>query len=99
MEDEIDLSKLSLPDEWQKKLEAGMSIGPFHLDVPMTVNVLPTGAIRVSCPCMPVVGSTHPVTLLLEFSPLAAKYLKQGFAVLETLPDGKAPEVAEPAKQ
>lgn len=62
--------EFGLSEEWQEKLQAGMAIGPFQLDVPMTVNVLPTGAIRISRPCIGVLGSTHPITLLLDFSPL-----------------------------
>lgn len=88
-----------ISEEWQKKLEAGLSLGPYHLDVPMQVDILPTGAIRIACPCIRILGSVHPMTLLLEFSPLAAQNLKLGLDALQMLQGGLVPKVEEPSKQ
>ena len=90
---------MSLRYHQRYRTSTALSIGPYHLDLPMTVNVQPTGAIQIGCPCIRIGDSVHPVTLLLEFSPLAAKRLKQGLDAVQTLQDNQLPEAEEPTKQ
>lgn len=88
-----------LPEEWQERLKSGMTMGPIQLDVPMHVDILPTGAIRISSPCVPILGSVHPVTLLLEISPLAAQGLIKALDALQKLQGKSVPEISGPTKQ